>query len=183
MNRKHKLESLEKAVIKEQKIYSDEKYEKELSEVPKDQIIHLEEINEEHISKELCMKVNRYIKTILKKWEAESDDPIIIETKKSLFPILVKLRKNLIETNQLISILTIFYYLQRKEYLKSNESYMKLSIGNTAWPIGLINVSIHSRTAQVKMEQSGANIMIDEITRKWITSIKRLITFMEKYSH
>lgn len=61
---------------------------------------------------------------------------------------------------------------------------MKLSIGNVAWPIGVTSVGIHARSAHSKIQggRNAANIMIDERTRLWITSIKRLITFEEWYT-
>lgn len=190
--KKHKLELLEKSQTKEAKLEDEEtnikdsKYEKQLADIPKGLVIYLNEIGTDD-TQELSMRVNRYIKTILAKWdkiveETTEDVGLIKETKKDLFPILVKLRKDTVEPNQLISILTIFYHFQRKEFLKANESYMNLSIGNTAWPIGVMSVSIHARSSQAKTGQSGANIMIDEVTRKWITGLKRLITFGEKHA-
>lgn len=125
------------------------------------------------------MKVNKYIKHILNLWESQpTDTPLVINTKKSLFPMLVKLRKNSLSSEHLTSLMTIMYYIQQRDFLKAEESYMKLSIGNVAWPIGLIGVSIHARAKDSRLEQGQANIMIDEETRKWITGVKRLVTFM-----
>jgi pre-mRNA-splicing factor 18 len=149
-----------------------------IHDMPKHLIITLEDIQRPSDT-ELPMKVNRYIKFILKLWEDLPSD-LLLDTKKSLFPMLVKLRKNTLPVDHLTSLMTIFYHLQHKEYLKANESYMKLSIGNVAWPIGVISISIHARSTQSKLEGGKANIMIDEETRKWITAVKRLVTFMEK---
>jgi pre-mRNA-splicing factor 18 len=147
-------------------------------DTPKDLIITLEDI-QRPTDPDLPMKVNSYIKFVLKLWEDLPSD-LLLDTKKSLFPMLVKLRKNTLPIEHLTSLMTIFYHLQHKEYLKANESYMKLSIGNVAWPIGVISISIHARSTQSKLEGGKANIMIDEETRKWITAVKRLVTFMEK---
>lgn len=147
-------------------------------EVPMDLTITIAEI-ESPTGSSLAMKVNRYIKHILKLWETAPETALLVDTKKALFPLLVKLRKNTLPEEHLTSLMTILYHLQRKEYLRANESYMKLSIGNVAWPIGVIGVSIHARSTQSRLEGGKSNIMIDEQTRKWITGVKRLVTFME----
>lgn len=61
------------------------------------------------------------------------------------------------------------------------QSYMKLSIGNVAWPIGVTQIGIHERSAHSRIQGGSqrANVMIDEPTRLWITSVKRLISFQE----
>ena len=130
----------------------------------------------------LSMACNLYIHELLKKWEIqEYDSDLLIETKKNLFPLLVKLRKNRLDPQMLISISTILYHLQQpREINLSLQSYMKLSIGNVAWPIGVTQIGIHQRSAHSKLAtNSVANIMIDDRTRLWITSLKRLITFKE----
>lgn len=147
-------------------------------DTPPELVITLREI-ESPDDKELPMRLNRYIKYILKLWE-ESPSGLLLDTKKALFPMLVKLRKNTLPVDHLTSLMTIFYHLQRAEYMKANESYMKLSIGNVAWPIGVISISIHARSTQSRLAGGKANIMLDEQTRKWITGVKRLITFMEQ---
>ncbi|CCH47094.1 Pre-mRNA-splicing factor [Wickerhamomyces ciferrii] len=151
-----------------------------LKDIPKELIIQLEDLTSKPTTI-ITMKANKYIKFILNQWSQhpDYDQSLLLDTKKSLFPLCVSLRKNNLDQDQLISLLTILYHLQHGEFMKSTESYMKLSIGNVAWPIGVISVSIHARSRDSKLNNGGANIMIDEKTRKWITSMKRLITFSE----
>lgn len=162
----------------------DEEDEEEIRNVPKELVISLEDISLKDIPS-ISMKANKYIKTILYHWDStskgnkESSD-LLLDTKKSLFPMLVQLRKHNLEESQLTSLLTILYHLQRSQYNKALESYMKLSIGNVAWPIGVVSVSIHARSRDSKLFGGKANIMIDEKTRRWITAMKRLITYSEK---
>ncbi|KAI9361155.1 Prp18 domain-containing protein [Zopfochytrium polystomum] len=74
----------------------------------------------------------------------------------------------------------ICMHMQDREYLKANESYLKLSIGNAAWPIGVTMVGIHERSAREKISSSQvAHALNDEAQRKWIQSIKRLMTFAQ----
>ena len=55
-----------------------------------------------------------------------------------------------------------------------------MSIGNAAWPIGVTNVGIHSRTGRERIfSQNVAHILNDETSRKYIQALKRLMTFMQ----
>ncbi|KAH3684062.1 hypothetical protein WICPIJ_004964 [Wickerhamomyces pijperi] len=161
---------------------------------PDEQLIQVQET--ESLPSETQMKINKCIKTILKVWEhsiessaaelstlASKQDrlSLLTDTKISLFRLCVQLRKSTVSTSIQISLLTIFLHIQRFEFREATQSYMKLSIGNVAWPIGVVNVSIHSRSNQSRLHgKDEANIMISEETRRWITAIKRLITFMEE---
>ncbi len=165
--------------------------------------IELEEItNNDVVNSNLHMKCNLYMHCILDKWQTEIQQKqsseesgtkqrqeLLHDTKMSLFPLLVKLRKALLPKNQLVSVATILFHLQRQEWDLCLQSYMQLSLGNVAWPIGVTSVGIHARSAHSKImgtrntrnieaENQGniATIMLDDSTRKWVTSLKRLIT-------
>lgn len=138
----------------------------------------------EHHSEEVCLILRVYIKELIKQWEeTDNEDPeLLLETKKNLVKLLYKLRSHKLPQNMLISLLTIVYHIQQNEFNKANESYMKLSIGNVCWPIGVVNVGIHARNASLKITGATnvSNIMLNESTRRWIISIKRLISFKER---
>ncbi|GMF54198.1 unnamed protein product [[Candida] boidinii] len=133
-----------------------------------------------------------YIRYLLKEWDdknsriqdlnaKDNEDLRLTETKKWLLSLLVGLKKQNITKDLLITLSTIFFNMQQKEFIQANENYIKLSVGNIAWPIGVINVGIHSRSADSKItgESNISNIMKDEKTRRWILGVKRLITFAE----
>lgn len=131
---------------------------------------------------ELSMQCNLYIHKSLQDWsDAEYQPHLLPETKRCLFPLLVRLRKSNLDLDLLTSLATVIYHLQKNQFQRATESYMKLSIGNVAWPIGVTSVGIHARSAQSRIQGDSnvANIMIDDKTRLWITSVKRLITFKE----
>jgi pre-mRNA-splicing factor 18 len=51
-----------------------------------------------------------------------------------------------------------------------------------AWPIGVTMVGIHERSAREKLHESDKNqahIMSDEVTRKFLQSIKRCLSFAQ----
>lgn len=136
--------------------------------------------------KELSMQCNLFIHDLLSQWDEHSEEyhpELLVETKKSLFPLLVKLRRATLTRDLVISLATVLYHLQQSDQNNlAIESYMKLSIGNVAWPIGVTSVGIHARSAHSRIQGADgqvANVMLDERTRLWITSIKRLITFHE----
>lgn len=143
-------------------------------------------IGDETHHKTLSLQCNLYIHHLLTQWDENQQEyhpELLIETKKSLFPLLVKLRRGTLPRDLVISLATVLYHLQQpNENTLAIESYMKLSIGNVAWPIGVTSIGIHARSAHSKIQgENGpiANIMLDDITRLWITSIKRLITFQD----
>ena len=57
---------------------------------------------------------------------------------------------------------------------------MRLAIGNSPWPIGVTMVGIHERGGREKINESKtAHVMNDESQRKYITSVKRIMTFCQ----
>ncbi|KAI5960614.1 uncharacterized protein KGF55_004507 [Candida pseudojiufengensis] len=161
--------------------------EEEYYQDPTKQLITLESILAAETKKLILrIQIRICIKTIIKEWEnnakTEEDKALLKETKKGLLKLLYKLRTDKLSTDMLVSLSTIFYYLQTNSFNKANESYMKLSIGNVCWPIGVVNVGIHARSSSSRITgiKNVSNIMINESTRRWIISIKRLINYKEK---
>lgn len=69
----------------------------------------------------------------------------------------------------------------KRDYLAASDHYIKLAIGNAPWPIGVTMVGIHERSAREKIHtNSVAHIMNDETTRKYLQSVKRLMTFCQR---
>lgn len=152
---------------------------------PSKQLMTVELITDiEHNTDKVYLMLRVYIKELVKQWEeCDNEDPeLLLETKKNLIKLLYKLRSHKLTQSMLISLLTIVYHIQQNEFNKANESYMKLSIGNVCWPIGVVNVGIHARNASLKITGASnvSNIMLNESTRRWIISIKRLISFKER---
>eukprot|EP00041_Stephanoeca_diplocostata_P030500 m.924364 g.924364 ORF g.924364 m.924364 type:complete len:363 (+) comp23768_c0_seq7:284-1372(+) len=71
-------------------------------------------------------------------------------------------------------------FVQQREYQKANDAYLRMAIGKAAWPIGVTNVGIHSRTGREKIfAQHIAHILNDEESRKYIQSLKRLMSYCQ----
>lgn len=83
-------------------------------------------------------------------------------------------------SDMLLRIAEIVHYLQKREYRHANDSYLQLSIGNAPWPIGATSVGIHERSGREKIFSSKiAHVLNDEETRKYIQSLKRMMTFCQ----
>ena len=71
--------------------------------------------------------------------------------------------------------------MKARDYRKAADVYVGVAIGNAAWPIGVTMVGIHERSAREKIgAQTQAHAMHDEETRKYLQSVKRLITFAQR---
>jgi len=71
--------------------------------------------------------------------------------------------------------------VQEKEYVKAHDAYILLAIGNAAWPMGVTMVGIHERAGRSKIfDTKTAHILNDETQRKYIQSVKRLMTFAQQ---
>ncbi|KAI5951976.1 hypothetical protein KGF54_005051 [Candida jiufengensis] len=170
---------------KKYKVWLDK--EEEYYQDPEKQEITLKAIVNAELNKSILrIQIRISIKQIFHDWEQQAitdeDKSLLKETKKGILKLLYKLRTDKLSTEMLISLSTIFYHIQTNEFNKANESYMKLSIGNVCWPIGVVNVGIHARSSSSRItgSKSVSNIMINDSTRRWIISVKRLINYKEK---
>ena len=69
---------------------------------------------------------------------------------------------------------------EKGDFRAANDTYIKTAIGNSAWPIGLTMVGIHERSGRERIsEYKVAHMMSNEMERKYLTSVKRLITFAQ----
>jgi pre-mRNA-splicing factor 18 len=79
------------------------------------------------------------------------------------------------------ALLEVVNCCMRRDYLSAMDYYIRLAIGNSPWPIGVTMVGIHERSAREKIyTNSVAHIMNDETTRKYLQSVKRLMTFCQR---
>jgi hypothetical protein len=71
----------------------------------------------------------------------------------------------------------IVHHMQKRQYQRANDSYLRLSIGNAPWPIGVTMVGIHERSAREKISTDQvAHVLNDEVSRKYIQSLKRYVS-------
>lgn len=103
-----------------------------------------------------------------------------VQTADYMKPLLKQLRHRSVKPDVLARLAEIVHYVQKREYRNANDSYLQLSIGNAPWPIGVTMVGIHERSGREKIFSSNvAHVLNDEVSRKYIQSLKRLMTFAQ----
>lgn len=105
------------------------------------------------------------------------------QTKQWLQPLETLLRKRKLSRPILDALRDIFDATAQREYVFAMRLYLeRLAIGNAPWPMGATQVGIHSRAAREKIgEDKIAHVMNDEITRKYIQAVKRLLTVAQRH--
>eukprot|EP01103_Thecamoeba_quadrilineata_P004790 TRINITY_DN1463_c0_g2_i1.p1 TRINITY_DN1463_c0_g2~~TRINITY_DN1463_c0_g2_i1.p1 ORF type:complete len:332 (-),score=71.30 TRINITY_DN1463_c0_g2_i1:277-1272(-) len=102
------------------------------------------------------------------------------QTRRYVRPLFKLLRSRTLPDDMLNLIYEIVENIKKKEYVRANDAYLRMAIGNAPWPIGVTMVGIHERSAREKIfTNQVAHILNDEVTRKYIQSIKRLMTFCQ----
>ncbi|CAN6199512.1 unnamed protein product [Urochloa humidicola] len=147
---------------------------------------------------ELCNedKILVFFKKLLNEWKQELDDMSELEKRTAkgksmvatfkqcaryLSPLFEFCRKKVLPDDIRQALLVIVKCCMKRDYLAAMDQYIKLAIGNAPWPIGVTMVGIHERSAREKIyTNSVAHIMNDETTRKYLQSIKRLMTLCQR---
>ncbi|KAJ1998395.1 hypothetical protein GGI04_005018 [Coemansia thaxteri] len=97
-----------------------------------------------------------------------------------LKPFFRGLKQRKLQADVMARITEIARNMMDREYMKANDAYLQLSIGNAPWPLGVTQVGIHARAARENINANKmAHVLNDETQRKWIQSIKRLMRFAQ----
>ncbi|XP_047958496.1 pre-mRNA-splicing factor 18-like [Salvia hispanica] len=98
-----------------------------------------------------------------------------------LSPLFKFCRKKVLPDDIRQALMIVVKCCMKRDYLAAMDHYIKMAIGNAPWPIGVTMVGIHERSAREKIyTNSVAHVMNDETTRKYLQSIKRLMTFAQR---
>ncbi|KII84451.1 hypothetical protein PLICRDRAFT_46357 [Plicaturopsis crispa FD-325 SS-3] len=135
------------------------------------------------------------LKRTLKEWEESMDErpehikrstqgklaaATQVQSAENLKPLFKALRSRSLPSDVLSRMAEIVHHMQKRQYQRANDSYLRLSIGNAPWPIGVTMVGIHERSAREKISADQvAHVLNDEVSRKYIQSLKRLLTFSQ----
>ncbi|CAG8082062.1 unnamed protein product [Penicillium salamii] len=144
----------------------------------------------------LFRQLGSYFNMVLSEWElalAKRDVTVresfqgkqaygaMTQSRENMTPLFRLFEKADLEDGLLEPIVEIVHKAQQRRYVDANDAYLRVSIGKAAWPIGVTMVGIHERSAREKLHQSDqqAHILSDEITRKYLQSIKRCLSFAQ----
>lgn len=105
----------------------------------------------------------------------------MVQSRENMRALFKKFESGDLEESILDPVVEIVRCAQARRYVDANDGYLRLSIGKAAWPIGVTMVGIHERSAREKLHESDnkAHIMSDEVTRKFLQSIKRCLSFAQ----
>lgn len=153
--------------------------------------------NDKSARKYLYRQLASYFTMVLREWEialareqrgADNADSVaarqahnaMVQCKQTMTPLFRKFEKDDLDESVLKSIVEIVRSAQERRYVDANDEYLRLSIGKAAWPIGVTMVGIHERSAREKLHDGErGHVMGDEVTRKYLQSIKRCLTFAQ----
>ncbi|KAL2139599.1 hypothetical protein VTI28DRAFT_4940 [Corynascus sepedonium] len=141
----------------------------------------------------LFRQLASYFNMILREWElalarednadtfaGQSARNAMISSKDSMRPLFRKFEQGDLDESILEAVVEIVKAAQERRYVDANDGYLRLSIGKAAWPIGVTMVGIHERSAREKLHGGErGHIMGSEVTRKYLQSIKRCLTFAQ----
>ncbi len=141
--------------------------------------------------------VRAFYKALLQKWQAElaarTADEAVSVSGRALTSSVAQLaaytkpffklcKKRTLPAGMLPNIVNMVNLCLQREYAKAESCYFDLSIGRAAWPMGVTTTGIHNRASRTKLfENNVAHVMNDEQQRKYITSLKRLMTECERW--
>jgi pre-mRNA-splicing factor 18 len=141
----------------------------------------------------LFRQLASYFNMVLREWELalareDNEDTFagqaahhaMISSKETMRPLFRKFEQGDLDESILEAIVEIVKAAQERRYVDANDGYLRLSIGKAAWPIGVTMVGIHERSAREKLHGGErGHIMGSEVTRKYLQSIKRCLTFAQ----
>lgn len=139
--------------------------------------------------------VHKFFKCLLKQWEldlqgrSEQEKRAAkgkLETraqkqcKDYIRPLFKMCKQKTVPFDIITKLALMVKYCEEGNFRAANDEYIKTAIGNSAWPIGLTMVGIHERSGRERISTSKvAHIMNNELERKYLTSVKRLMTFAQ----
>uniref|UniRef100_A0A6U3R6S4 Pre-mRNA-splicing factor 18 n=1 Tax=Octactis speculum TaxID=3111310 RepID=A0A6U3R6S4_9STRA len=96
-------------------------------------------------------------------------------------PLFKLCKKKTVPADILFNLKKIMECCQKGEFVMANDAYIQTAIGNSAWPIGITLVGIHQRSAHDGLQVGKvAHVMNNEMQRKYLQSVKRLIAYEQK---
>jgi len=140
--------------------------------------------------------VSRHFKQLLKLWEEELNERSEAEARSAegkrstatyqqcrrhMKPFFRQLKHRSMPFDVLNHLIEITVNMQKREYVKAHDAYISCAIGNAPWPMGISGTGVHERQGRQHIrEDKVAHVMNDETMRKYLQSVKRLLTFGQR---
>mmetsp|Transcript_13360 Transcript_13360/g.32126 ORF Transcript_13360/g.32126 Transcript_13360/m.32126 type:complete len:367 (-) Transcript_13360:1233-2333(-) len=140
--------------------------------------------------------IYKFFKTLLKQWEQDltersdiaarsvagrNESRTLKQCKDYIRPLFKLCKSRKLGPGIQAHLMKIVQFAKEGEFVKANDAYIDVSIGRAAWPIGVTMVGIHARSGREKIGSANvAHVMNSELQRKYLTSVKRLLTYAQK---
>jgi pre-mRNA-splicing factor 18 len=140
--------------------------------------------------------IYKFLKGLLKDWEQDladrseavansvagkNESKTLKQCKDYIRPLFKLLKSRKLEDGLQLHLVKIVNFAKQGEFVKAHDAYMDVAIGRAAWPIGVTMVGIHARSGRAKIESANvAHVMNSELQRKYLTSVKRLLSYYQK---
>ncbi|KAL3807517.1 hypothetical protein ACHAXA_000093 [Cyclostephanos tholiformis] len=141
-------------------------------------------------------RIYRYFKSLIKIWEEDlsrrpdsikrsasgkNETKTLKQCKDYIRPLFQLCKRRELEDGLQNHLFNIVLHCEAGEFVRAHDAYMDVAIGRAAWPIGVTMVGIHARSGRAKIESSNvAHMMNSEVNRKYLTSVKRLMSYAQK---
>lgn len=152
-------------------------------------------LDDEDLKSDPHKRIYRYFKDLLVEWETSlgkrsdevkrsvvgrNETKTFKQCKDYIRPLFKLCKTRTLEPGLMSNIIKIVDFCQQGEFVQAHDAYIDVAIGRAAWPIGVTMVGIHARSGRAKIESSNvAHVMNSELQRKYLTSVKRLMTFAQ----
>ncbi|CBK20944.2 uncharacterized protein [Blastocystis hominis] len=142
--------------------------------------------------------IKEYYKGLLKEWaddlaarpleekkspegrEATKQCQQVADTLKGFFKLCTKRR---IPYDIRRNLLKIRDQMEEGDYREAYRTYLLITVGNAAWPIGVAATGIYERSSRERITQSSVgHAMLNDTVRIYLTMIKRLMNYKESKS-
>ncbi|CBJ28860.1 conserved unknown protein [Ectocarpus siliculosus] len=102
------------------------------------------------------------------------------QAKDYMRPLFKLCKQKALPDGILNNLVTMINFMKEGEFVRANDIYILTAIGNAPWPIGLTMVGIHERSGRERISSKNvAHIMNNEAQRKYLVSVKRLMTYLQ----
>ncbi|CAM9143245.1 unnamed protein product [Pylaiella littoralis] len=102
------------------------------------------------------------------------------QAKDYMRPLFKLCKQKALPDGILNNLVTMINFMKEGEFVRANDIYLLTAIGNAPWPIGLTMVGIHERSGRERISSKNvAHIMNNEAQRKYLVSVKRLMTYLQ----
>eukprot|EP00980_Cylindrotheca_fusiformis_P007268 scaffold1525_cov142-Cylindrotheca_fusiformis.AAC.68 len=141
-------------------------------------------------------QIYNYFKGLLKQWEQDltersdvvarsvagrNESKTLKQCKDYIRPLFKLCKSRKIEPGLQAHLVKIMNFAKQGQFVKAHDAYIDVAIGRAAWPIGVTMVGIHARSGREKIGSANvAHVMNSELQRKYLTSVKRLLTYAQK---